>query len=122
LRIVTVAGEEVAHIADADFPATVAWSHDGLRLAYSPGRSEIGSDAEVVIYDLASGESQVAGVIPQVVTVELLRWSGDDSQVFVGLSRSRSDEIWAVDAQPNSTAEIVLENALLIEAFPYGAN
>jgi hypothetical protein len=74
---------------------------------------------EVVVYDVERGENQVIGTIPKVNSVGLLRWSADDSHLIIGLDRGNQDEIWVVAAQSGSMAELILENALLIEVVPY---
>lgn len=119
LQIMTIAGEKIAHIADIEYPVTWAWSRDGRRFAYSLGRGASGTDVEVVVYDVERGENQVIGTIPKVNSVGLLRWSADDSHLIIGLDRGNQDEIWVVAAQSGSMAELILENALLIEVVPY---
>ena len=119
LQIVSVSGEVIAHIADIQYPATWAWSRDGRRLAYSPGREKGGTDAEIIIYDLDQGENQVVGIIPGANSVELLRWSADNSKVIVGLDRENRDEIWIVAGQPGGETKPLMESALLIEAVSY---
>lgn len=118
LQIVTVTGEIVAHIADQNFMATWAWSRDGRRLAYVPGVEKSGADAVVIVYDLERGENQVIGTIPQAGYVELVRWSGDDEHILVGLEQEGRDQIWVVEARTNGEVRPLIDNALLIEAVP----
>lgn len=124
LRIVSITGEEIAHISDGYFVDAWAFSRDGRRLAYSLPRGEEG--AGVAVYDLERGEGQVIGTIAGadfvgVESVGLVRWSGDDSHLIMDVYRADSDrhEIWTLETQPESTAELVLEDAELIEVVPY---
>ena len=126
LRIVTIAGEEIARINDDVYESsehTWAFAHDGRRLAYSRPRSE---GATVAVYDLERDESQVIGTVPGagfvgIESIGMVRWSADDSHLIIGVYRADTyrPEIWTLAAQPGGTAELLLENAELVEVVPY---
>jgi hypothetical protein len=120
LRILSVTGEEVAAVPDSTFTASFAWSRDGRRLAFGLPRTDEG--IAIAIFDLDEDATQVAGVIPGALYINELQWSGDDTTLLVevdhGEGESRYD-IWTLPAAPNSTAERLLSDAVLIDALPY---
>lgn len=126
LRIVTIAGEEIARINDDEYASSApiwAFAHDGRRLAYSLPRTE---GATVAVYDLERDESQVIGTIPGadfvgIESIGTVRWSADDSRLILSVYRADKSryEIWTLEAQPGSTAELLLEKAELVEVVPY---
>lgn len=112
LRIITIAGEEVARISDT-YANHWAFSHDGKRLAYTQGAE--GEPTTIAVYDLERGESQLIAPAPAA----LLRWSADDSRLIVGVFQDSRYEIWALEPKSNATTERLLENAELIEVASY---
>ena len=126
MHIVTIAGEEIARINDYQYDSsehTWAFSHDGRRLAYSLPRTE---GATVAVYDLERDESQVIGAISGadfvgIESIGMMRWSADDSRPILSVYRVDKShyEIWTLEAQPGGAAELLLENAELVEAVPY---
>lgn len=112
LRIITIAGEEVARISDT-YANHWAFSHDGKRLAYT--QSAEGEPTTIAVYDLERGESQLIAPAPAT----LLRWSADDSRLIVGVFQDSRYEIWALEPKSNATTERLLENAELIEVASY---
>lgn len=111
LRIVTIAGDEVAHISDT-FAGEWAFSHDGRRLAYTQGER----NAQVTaVYDLERDESQIV----YSGSGWPLRWSADDGQLLMGVHRDDRSQIIAVRAEPGGAEQVVVESAELIEVVPY---
>lgn len=123
LRIITVEGEEVARIGDATYEFLVgawAFSNDGQHLAYTLPRD--GESVTIAVYDLAGGESQVIGSVPEALQATLLRWSADDSRVIANTYRGDGRyDVWVLEPRPDGAVERVLEDAELIEVAPYPA-
>lgn len=117
LRILAIAGDEIAHISAT--PASVwSFSRDGRRLAFDLPATDDG--IPLAIYDLESGETQIAGSVPSAVRINSLRWSADDGLLITEVEHGEGRfDIWTLPAAANSTAERLIENAVLIDAVPY---
>jgi len=115
LRILTIAGEEIARISEGYFNEAWAFSRDGRQLAYALPRDEVGM--AVAVYDLDRGENRVIGVVPGALNMDLLRWSADDTQLIAGVFLETGHEIWTLAAEPGGATERLLEDAELIEVF-----
>lgn len=111
LEIVTIAGDEVAHISDT-FAGEWAFSHDGRRLAYT---QDEGGAPVTAVYDLERGESQVV----YSGSGWPLRWSADDGHLLMGVHRDDRSQIIAVPTEPGGAEQVVVESAELIEVIPY---
>lgn len=117
LLILSIAGDEIARISDT--PAG-AWSisRNGLRLAYDLLPTDDG--IPLAIYDLESGETQIVGNIPDALRINSLHWSADDGLLITEVEHEEGRyDIWALPVAPNSTAERLLADAVLIDAVPY---
>ena len=102
------------------YHSTLNWalSNDGRRLVFSQKSTDAG--VPLAIYDLESGETQIAGTIPNAIYDSELRWSEDDTKLIAGVDYGEGRyAIWTLEAQPGSTAERLIENAVLIEVVPY---
>ena len=117
LRILTIAGEEIARISEGYFNEVWAFSRDGRQLAYALPRDEAGM--AVAVYDLDSGENRVIGVVPGALNLDLLGWSADNTHLIAGIFMETGHEIWTLAAEPGGAIERLLEDAELIEVFPY---
>lgn len=111
LRLMTISGEEIASISDA-FAQAWAFSPNGMRLAYS--RPDEDGHTSLWIFDFATGENQFVGSIA-AGNIFPLRWSGDGKYLIIGGGQDDKSLIWTIEAQSNSLAELILENALLVE-------
>lgn len=120
LRLISIAGEEIARISEGYFANDWAFSRDGQQLAYTLPRGEEGAGAAV--YDLDSKESRIVGTVPGAVELSLLRWSADDSRLIAGVYMGERYEIWTLAAEPGGAVELLLEHAELIEVVPYSPN
>lgn len=119
MRIITVTGEEIDLVEQSAAHSTLNWafSGDGRRLAFSLRPTADG--VPLAIYDLESGETQLVGAIPEAFYVHDLRWSGDDALLIAGAYHGEARyDIWTLPAAPNSTAERLLADAVLIDAVP----
>lgn len=119
MSIITVNGEEVDLVEQSAVHSTLNWafSGDDRRLAFSQLPTDDGTP--LAIYDLASGETQVVGVIPDARYVYPLRWSADDAVLIAGANHGEGRyDIWTLPAAPNSTAERLMADAVLIDAVP----
>ena len=95
------------------------WSPDGRWIAAVTGtQSEPDAEAgytELWIFDLITQENQHISSIA-IDNIFPLHWSGDSKYLILGGIQDDKSLIWAMDAQTsNSSAEVILENALLIE-------
>ena len=120
LRILSVTGEEVASVPDSTFTTSFAWSRDGRHLAFGLPRTDEG--IAIAIFDLEENVTQVAGVIPGALHINELQWSGDDTTLLVEADHGEGEgryAIWTLPAAPNSPAERLLADAVLIDALPY---
>ena len=119
LRILSVTGEEIDVIEESAYHSTINWafSRDGRRLAFSQAPTDEGTP--LAIHDLASGATQIVGVIPDALYVYDLRWSADDTARIAGADHGQGRyDIWTLPAAPNGPAERLLADAVLIEAVP----
>ena len=119
-RIISVTGEEIALVEQSAYHSTLNWalSNDGRRLVFSQKSTDAG--VPLAIYDLESGETQIAGTIPNAIYDSELRWSEDDTKLIAGVDYGEGRyAIWTLEARPGSTAERLIENAVLIEVVPY---
>ena len=119
-RIITVTGEEIALVEQSTYHSILNWalSNDGRRLAFSQPRTDGG--VPLAIYDLESGETQIAGIIPNVIYVSDLRWSEDDTELIAGADNGEGRyDIWTLEARPGGAVERLIENAELIEVVAY---
>ena len=90
---------------------------DGRRLAFSQAPTDAGTP--LAIHDLASGKTQIAGIVPDALYVSELRWSADDTLLIAGANHGEGRyDIWTLPAAPNSTAERLIADAVLIDAVP----
>lgn len=110
LRLMTVTGAEIATISSQYAPAW-AFSHDGRQLAYS--QPDDAGQINLFIYTLSEQETHFIGAVPAGVFP--LRWSRHDDYLILGGAQGNQSVIWAIEALPDSTAELILEDALLIE-------
>jgi len=114
--ILSIAGDEIARISNT--PAN-AWSfsHNGGRLAFDLPPTDDG--IPLAIYDLESGETQMVGNVPGALRINSLRWSVDDSLLITEAEHGEARyDIWTLPAAPNSTAERLIADAVLIDAVP----
>jgi dipeptidyl aminopeptidase/acylaminoacyl peptidase len=119
LRVITVTGEEIVVAEQSAIHSAIsyAFSHDGRRLAFSLPAAD--NDVPLAISDLASGETQIAAIVPDALYVSELRWSADDTLLIAGADHGQGRyDIWTLPAAPNSTAERLIADAVLIEAVP----
>ena len=99
------------------FSSCLLYTSDGRQLAYALPRDEAGLG--VAVYALDSGENRVIGVVPGALNLDLLRWSADDTHLIAGVFLEAGHEIWTLVAEPGGAIERLLEDAELIEVFPY---
>lgn len=115
LRIMTIAGEELALISDQ--PVTEwAFSHDGLSLAYAQGSTR--ERASVVVYDIEEGTNRT--IAPH--SAWPIRWSADDHFLILGTiggEPSARPQIKMVSVDPGGEERLLIDYAELIEAVPY---
>jgi hypothetical protein len=119
LRILSVTGEEMDVVEESAYHSTINWafSRDGRRLAFSQAPTDAGTP--LAIHDLASGKTQIAGIVPDALYVSELRWSADDTLLIAGANHGEGRyDIWTLPAAPNSTAERLIADAVLIDAVP----
>ena len=119
LRVITVTGEEIEVAEQSAYHSAIsyAFSRDGRRLAFSLPAAD--NDIPLAISDLASGATQIVGVIPDALYVYDLRWSADDTALIAGADHGQGRyDIWTLPAAPNSTAERLIADAVLIDAVP----
>ncbi len=110
LRIMTIEGEELAHITD-DFVNTWAFSHDGRYLAY---RDPL-TTTYLFVFDLQSYQSQRHAAT--AIDVQSLYWSGNNDFLLLDDGYPNSP-IWALSLQPDSRPQVVIEKGALIDALP----
>jgi Tol biopolymer transport system component len=73
------------------------FSHDGTRIAFSSDRgSPLGSDINIFVLDLRSGEIRQLTRNPAEDTMP--SWSPDDRQIAFASTRDGGQGVWAVDA------------------------
>ena len=71
------------------------------------------------IYDLESGETQIVGKVLSALRINSLRWSADDGLLITEVEHGEGRyDIWTLPAAPNSTAERLMADAVLIDALP----
>jgi len=110
LSIMTITGEEVAHITD-EFVNIWAFSHDGRFLAYLDPITE----SYLFVFDLQSYQTQRLPTTS--VNVQSLHWSGHNDFLLLDDEHPNSP-IWALSLQPGSRPQVVIEKGTLIDALP----
>ena len=119
LRFLNVAGEDVDFVEQSadQWPIEWAFSRDGRRLAFSLSPTDGG--IPLAIHEVENGQTEIVGVIPDAFYVFELHWSGEDATLLVTADHGEARyDIWTLPTAPNSTAERLIADAILIEAVP----
>lgn len=110
LRLTTVEGVEIAMMGNSFSPAW-NFSRNSQKLAYSQSTND--AQTNIFIFDLNTQEDQFIGIVPAAY-LSILRWSGDDKYLIMDDGQDITP-IWAMNAQPNSTLETILDEGVLVE-------
>jgi Tol biopolymer transport system component/imidazolonepropionase-like amidohydrolase len=95
-----------------------AFSHDGTRIAFSSDRgSALGSDTNIFVLDLRSGEIRQLTSHPAEDTMP--SWSPDDRQIAFASTREYGQGVWAVDAAGGPEHQLV-DTKSRIDAVSWG--
>lgn len=111
LYLTTLAGDETVSIHDS-FASAWAFDGEGERLAYSQPNEE--GTTDIWIFDLAAQQNQFIRSLASS-SIFPIRWSADNNYLILGGNEGDKNVVWALEAKPDGSIEILLEDALLVE-------